>query len=88
VLVEEEDKLQDMINNITNNGGIFVWSSNKTLMLNIKPSIDSTEVGAQLMKKIVEVREGFDQRSVLCSHNRYEGYFAKGFFRKMTELFW
>ena len=40
------------------------------------------------MHKIVEVREGLDPRNVLYSHHRYEDYFAKGLFRKMTEYFW
>jgi hypothetical protein len=36
------------------------------------------------MKKIVQIREGIDKRQVLHSHNRYEKYFAKSFFRKIT----
>ncbi len=36
------------------------------------------------MKKIVEIREGIDKRQVLYSHARYEKYFAKGTFRKLT----
>lgn len=36
------------------------------------------------MRKIVEVREGLDRRNVLYSHNRYEEYFAKGLFRRLT----
>lgn len=40
------------------------------------------------MRKIVEVREGMDPRNVLYSHSRYEDYFAKGLFRKLTEYFW
>lgn len=40
------------------------------------------------MRKIVEVREGLDRRNVLYSHNRYEEYFAKGLFRRLTEYFW
>jgi len=40
------------------------------------------------MRKIVEVREGLDRRGVLYSHSRFEDYFAKGVFRKLTEFFW
>lgn len=36
------------------------------------------------MKKIVQVRQGIDQRHVLHAHDRYEKYFAKGLFRKIT----
>ena len=40
------------------------------------------------MRKIVEVREGLDRRNIFYSHSRYEDYFAKGAFRRLTELFW
>ena len=40
------------------------------------------------MKKIVEVREALDKKHTLQAHERYERYFAKGFFRRITELFW
>lgn len=86
--MEDEDQLSKMINEITNNNGVFVWCKDKNLLLKCKPSVDSSEVGAELMKKLVEVREGLDRRKVFYSHNRYEQYFAKGFFRRITEFFW
>lgn len=61
-----------------------MWSEDKNLMKNMKLTLDLTETGAELMKKIVQVREGIDKRHVLESHDRYEKYFAKGFFRKIT----
>lgn len=69
-------------------GAVLVWCQDKDKLKNLKPSLDVTETGAELMKKIVQVREGIDKRHVLESHDRYEKYFAKGFFRKVTEFFW
>ena len=40
------------------------------------------------MRKIVEVRRALDPRGRFYSQNRYEGYFKKGIFRKLTEIFW
>jgi N-acetylglutamate synthase-like GNAT family acetyltransferase len=77
-----------IINEVTSHNGVLVWCSSHELLMRIKPSLDSSEVGAELMRKIVEVREGLDRRNVFYSHNRYEDYFAKGLFRRMTELFW
>lgn len=40
------------------------------------------------MKKIVEVREVLDKKKVLYAEERYEQYYKKGWFRKITEVFW
>lgn len=61
-----------------------MWCDIPEILMRIKPSLDSPEVGAGLMSKIVEVREGLDPRNILYAHNRFENYFAKGFFRKLT----
>ena len=36
------------------------------------------------MKKIVETKEILDKKQTFESHERYEKYFSKGFFRKIT----
>lgn len=36
------------------------------------------------MKILVQIREGIDHKKIYYSHNRYEEYFAKGTFRKLT----
>jgi hypothetical protein len=47
------------------------------------------ESGNELMKKVVEVREGIDWRHVFQTHNRYEKYFSSPtVFRKLTKFFW
>lgn len=69
-------------------GAVLVWAEDKQLYKHFKERNDLTEAGAELMKKIVEIREGIDKRQVLEAHDRYEKYFAKGFFRKITEFFW
>ena len=48
-----------------------MWSQDKNLMKSMKPTLDLTETGAELMKKIVQVREGIDKRHTLESHDRY-----------------
>jgi hypothetical protein len=85
---DDHEKYIEVINEITNHNGSLVWCDIPEILLRIKPSTDSSEVGAELMRKIVEVREGLDHRNVLYSHSRYEDYFAKGLFRKLTEYFW
>lgn len=40
------------------------------------------------MKILVQIREGIDHKKIYYTHNRYEEYFAKGTFRKLTEVFW
>lgn len=36
------------------------------------------------MKKLVQIREGLDHKKIIFNHNRYEEYFSKGMFRKLT----
>jgi hypothetical protein len=57
-------------------------------MKEIKKATDTSEVGSELMKILVQIREGIDHKKIYYTHNRYEDYFAKSTFRKLTEVFW
>jgi N-acetylglutamate synthase-like GNAT family acetyltransferase len=57
-------------------------------MKEIKKATDTSEVGSELMKILVQIREGIDHKKIYYTHNRYEEYFAKSTFRKLTEVFW
>jgi hypothetical protein len=81
---EDQEKLMSIINSITINNGVLVWCCDLDFLQRVKPSLDSSEVGAQMMRKIVSVRKGLDPRNVFYSHSRYENYFATGIFRKLT----
>jgi hypothetical protein len=45
--------LNALLSIISVNGGVLVWSKNKESYNNIKKTIDLSEAGAELMKKIV-----------------------------------
>lgn len=80
--------LRRLLSVVSAHSGVLVWCRDRQEYLRVKERADLTEAGAELMKKIVEIREGVDRKHVLQSHSRYEKYFTKGFFRKITEFFW
>lgn len=85
---EDPALLRKLLSVVSAHGGVLVWCRDQDQYARLKERTDLTEAGAELMKKIVEIREGIDRKHVLESHSRYEKYFAKGLFRKITEFFW